>query len=154
MDTTSSETQSGGETRVSHITCPLCEATCGLSVEVTNDRVVAVRPDPPAVKTPGWVRNPIDNFVLARLEKEGLHPSPPAEKHLLIRRVSLNLTGLPPTPAEVAEWAGRAQPLQPSYGCRHEDRRQIHADGAHDQSGRRLVAATHQHRAVRWIRAQ
>ncbi|MBV9467823.1 MAG: DUF1549 domain-containing protein, partial [Abitibacteriaceae bacterium] len=56
---------------------------------------------PPAVKTPAWVRNPIDNFVLARLEKDGLQPSATADRATLIRRVSLDLTGLPPTPEEV-----------------------------------------------------
>jgi hypothetical protein len=56
---------------------------------------------PPAVRTPGWVRNPIDHFVLARLEKEGLRPSPEASRETLIRRLSLDLIGLPPTPAEV-----------------------------------------------------
>jgi hypothetical protein len=59
------------------------------------------RPEVPAVKDEKWVRNPIDAFVLARLEREGLGPSPEAEKATLIRRVSLDLTGLPPTPAEV-----------------------------------------------------
>jgi Protein of unknown function (DUF1553)/Protein of unknown function (DUF1549)/Planctomycete cytochrome C len=59
------------------------------------------RPDLPAVKNEGWGRNPIDRFVLARLEHEGLKPSPEANKETLIRRVSLDLTGLPPTPAEV-----------------------------------------------------
>src|SRR5947209_6289805 len=49
----------------------------------------------------GWARNPIDLFVLARQEREGLHPSPPASKETLIRRLSLDLLGLPPTPAEV-----------------------------------------------------
>ena len=59
------------------------------------------RPDLPEVKNPHWVRNPIDQFILARLEKEGLRPSPEADKYALIRRLSLDLTGLPPTPAEV-----------------------------------------------------
>jgi mono/diheme cytochrome c family protein len=59
------------------------------------------RPEPPPVKNRRWVRNPIDAFVLARLEREGLHPSPPADRVTLIRRLSLDLIGLPPTPAEV-----------------------------------------------------
>jgi mono/diheme cytochrome c family protein len=62
--------------------------------------VKPVRPDIPKVKDAGWCRNPIDNFVLARLEKEGLKPSPEASKEMLIRRVSLDLVGLPPTPEE------------------------------------------------------
>jgi hypothetical protein len=59
------------------------------------------RPPLPAVKDARWPRNPIDHFVLARLEQAGLRPSPEAEKTALIRRVTLDLTGLPPTPAEV-----------------------------------------------------
>ena len=48
-----------------------------------------------------WVRNPIDRLVLARLEREGLKPSPEADRATLLRRLSFDLTGLPPTPAEV-----------------------------------------------------
>ena len=48
-----------------------------------------------------WVRNPIDAFILARLEREGLAPAPEAERGILIRRVTLDLTGLPPTRAEI-----------------------------------------------------
>ena len=54
----------------------------------------------PAVKLKSWPKNPIDYFVLARLEKEGLQPSPPADKYTLVRRVYLDLIGLPPTPEE------------------------------------------------------
>ncbi len=59
------------------------------------------RPALPTVQDAAWVRNPIDNFILARLEKEGLKPASEADKTTLIRRVTLDLTGLPPTSAEV-----------------------------------------------------
>jgi hypothetical protein len=59
------------------------------------------RPDVPAIKEESWARTPIDHFVMAKLEKEGLHPSPEADKTTLLRRVSFDLTGLPPTPAEL-----------------------------------------------------
>src|SRR5947209_13328019 len=59
-------------------------------------------PAAPPVRDQRWVRIPVDSFILNRLEHEGLHPSPEAEKAILIRRVSLDLTGLPPTPVEVA----------------------------------------------------
>jgi hypothetical protein len=59
------------------------------------------RPPLPAVRNTAWPRNAIDYFILARLEKEGLAPSPEAEKVTLLRRVSFDLTGLPPTPQEV-----------------------------------------------------
>jgi mono/diheme cytochrome c family protein len=52
-------------------------------------------PELPAVGNRAWVQNPIDRFVLARLEREGLHPSAPADRTTLIRRVTLDLTGLP-----------------------------------------------------------
>src|SRR5438874_13216893 len=48
--------------------------------------VKPVRPEPPAVKDPGWPKNAIDHFILARLEKEGLRPSPEADRAVLIRR--------------------------------------------------------------------
>jgi hypothetical protein len=60
------------------------------------------RPDVPKdLKDPKWVRNPIDAFVLQRLEREALKPSPEADKATLLRRVSLDVIGLPPTPAEL-----------------------------------------------------
>ena len=58
------------------------------------------RPAVPAVRNREWPRNPIDNFILARLESEGIAPSPEAGKLTLLRRLSLDLTGLPPTPEE------------------------------------------------------
>ena len=63
--------------------------------------VAPTRPAAPEVQRPDWVRNPIDAFVLSRLERAGLEPSPTADRARLIRRVTLDLTGLPPTPAEV-----------------------------------------------------
>jgi uncharacterized protein DUF1549/uncharacterized protein DUF1553 len=63
-----------------------------------------VRPSVPAFKRNKWVRNPIDNFILARLQKEKIKPSPEAERRTLIRRLSLDLTGLPPTIGEVEEF--------------------------------------------------
>jgi hypothetical protein len=59
------------------------------------------RPEAAKVENQAWVRNPIDRFVLARLEKEGLKPSPEADRVTLIRRLSLDLIGLPPRPQEV-----------------------------------------------------
>ncbi len=59
------------------------------------------RVDPPVVKETSWVRNPIDAFILGRLEAEGLTPSTEADKRTLIRRLYFDLTGLLPTPAEV-----------------------------------------------------
>ena len=56
---------------------------------------------PPQVRHASWPRNAIDSFILARLEAAGLNPSEPADRATLIRRVSLDLIGLPPTPAEV-----------------------------------------------------
>ncbi len=63
--------------------------------------IAPVRPALPAVSKKEWVRNPVDRFVLARLDQESLTPSPEADKVTLLRRASLDLIGLPPTPAEV-----------------------------------------------------
>lgn len=60
-----------------------------------------VRPPLPAVSERSWPQNPIDVFILARLERERLRPSPAAKRTALIRRVTLDLLGVPPTPAEV-----------------------------------------------------
>ena len=64
---------------------------------------IAPKPSPaPAVRSQAWVRNPIDAFILARLEQAGLSPSSEADKVTLLRRVTLDLTGLPPTAEETA----------------------------------------------------
>ncbi len=60
-----------------------------------------VRPEVPAVKDASWVRNPIDNFVLAKLEAKGMKPAPEADRRTLARRLAFDLTGLPPEPADV-----------------------------------------------------
>ncbi len=71
--------------------------------------VKPVRPNLPTVKDNFWPRNPIDYFVLARLEKEGLKPSPQADKATLCRRLYLDLVGLPPSPEEVEAFARDTQ---------------------------------------------
>jgi hypothetical protein len=70
-----------------------------------------VRPAPPQAQANNWAKTPIDLFVLRRLNKEGLHPSPEADKHALIRRVTLDLTGLLPTPEEVNAFVKDSSPL-------------------------------------------
>ncbi len=69
------------------------------------------RPAAPRVRDPGWIQTPIDAFVLARLEREGLAPAPPAERTTLIRRLTLDLIGLPPTPAEVDSFLADSTPV-------------------------------------------
>jgi Protein of unknown function (DUF1553)/Protein of unknown function (DUF1549)/Planctomycete cytochrome C/Concanavalin A-like lectin/glucanases superfamily len=68
------------------------------------------RPELPKVQDQAWPKNPIDNFTLARLEALGLKPSPEADKATLLRRVSLDLIGLPPTPAEVDSFVSDRSP--------------------------------------------
>ena len=68
------------------------------------------RPQPPAVKDASWVRSDLDRFILARLEHEGLRPQPEADRPTLIRRLSLDLTGLPPTWEDVQAFVNDASP--------------------------------------------
>ena len=88
----------------------LCAATVGYSAEtnVFTDAqksfwsLQAVRkPAVPAVQSKQWVKNPIDAFVLNKLEDKQLQPNKPADKLTLLRRVTIDLTGLPPTPNEI-----------------------------------------------------
>ncbi len=66
--------------------------------------VAPVRPSLPKIKNTEWPKNAIDYFVLAKLESAGLEPSPEADRAILIRRASFDLTGLPPTPKEVDDF--------------------------------------------------
>ena len=68
------------------------------------------RPDVPAVHDAAWMRNPIDAFVLAKLEQKGLRPSAQAERRVLLRRVTHDLTGLPPTVKEQEEFLADRSP--------------------------------------------
>ncbi|MFN7333461.1 MAG: DUF1549 domain-containing protein, partial [bacterium] len=68
------------------------------------------KPTIPVVTQTDWPINPIDHFVLAELEKRGLRPVPAAEKRALIRRATFDLTGLPPTPAEVESFLADTEP--------------------------------------------
>jgi len=93
--------------------------------------------EPPQVKDESWVRSPIDRFILARLEREGLKPSSAADNVTLIRRLSLDLTGLPPTPAEVDAFLADMK------------------DGAYDRLVDRLLASPHygERMALDWLDA-
>ena len=72
-----------------------------------------VEPELPAVSDPAWLRNPIDAFVLARLEQAGLEPQREADRRTLLRRLSLDLTGLPPAPDEAR--AFESDPREDAY---------------------------------------
>jgi hypothetical protein len=69
-----------------------------------------VRPPIPPVRDRAWIKTPIDAFVLARLEQENLKPSPPADRRTLIRRVTFDLHGLPPTPEEIDGFVNDSAP--------------------------------------------
>src|SRR5262249_30252490 len=91
---------------------------------------------PPSTNTNwNWCRNPIDNFILDRLIKEKLQPSPEADKRTLIRRVSLDLTGLPPTLGEVNAFLADKSP------------------NAYDKVVDRLLASPHygERMALQWL---
>jgi len=68
------------------------------------------RPALPVVKDRAWVKSPIDAFILAGLEKKGLHPAPPADRRTLLRRATFDLTGLPPTPEEMEAFLADRSP--------------------------------------------
>ncbi len=93
------------------------------------------RPPVPAVKDRNWVRNPIDAFVLARLEAERLRPSPEADRVALIRRLSFDLTGLPPNLEEVDAFVADRAP------------------GAYERLVNRLLDSPHygEHWARHWL---
>ena len=97
----------------------------------------AARPDLPDVKSAGWVRNDVDRFILARLEKEALSPESEADRYALARRVTFDLTGLPPTPAEVDAFVSDG------------------ADGAYERLVDRLLQSQHygEHMARFWLDA-
>ncbi len=68
------------------------------------------KPGLPSVKAKWWAQNPLDTFVLAKLEEKGLSPAPPTGRRTLIRRATFDLTGLPPTPAEIEAFLADRQP--------------------------------------------
>jgi mono/diheme cytochrome c family protein len=93
------------------------------------------RPPLPEVRDEKWPRNPIDRFILAKLEEKGLKPSPEADRHELIRRLAFDLTGLPPAPEDVEAFVNDTS-----------------AD-AYERLVDRLLASTHfgEHRARYWL---
>jgi len=96
-----------------------------------------VKPKPPAVKDAAWIRNPIDRFILAKLEEKGLAPAPAENRRALIRRVALDATGLPPKPAEVETFLQDTSP------------------NAYERMVDRYLASPHygEHRARYWLDA-
>jgi hypothetical protein len=72
--------------------------------------IAPTRPALPGVKNEAWIRNPVDRFILAKLEANGLRPAPEADRRTLARRLSLDLTGLPPEPGEVDAFTNDQSP--------------------------------------------
>ncbi len=83
-------------------------ATAALAAQSPHWAFVAPQQQVPEVRDASWCRDDLDRCVLAGLERDGLRPSPPAEPAVLLRRVHLALTGLPPTPAQVAAFVADA----------------------------------------------
>jgi len=102
---------------------------------------------PPSVKNTAWTTNPIDRFILARLEQEGLVPSSEADPATLIRRLSLDLTGLLPSPEEVAAFTTTYSlsppPLVPMSKQDKETRRQGDKEKAYSALVEKLLASPH-----------
>ena len=69
-----------------------------------------VVPPVPEVKDAGWIKNPVDAFILAKLEAKGMRPAPPASKRALLRRVYFDLIGVPPSPAEIDAFENDREP--------------------------------------------
>src|SRR4051794_27330075 len=92
----------------------LCLLTAAAPAPEDSDRHWAFapprRPEVPAVRKRSWVRNPIDAFVLAGLEQAGLRHAPEADRATLLRRLSFDLTGLPPSPGEVVAFLADESP--------------------------------------------
>jgi hypothetical protein len=84
--------------------------TAGAEYQKHWSLIAPTRPPLPAVKDGAWVRNPIDRFILAKLEAAGLKPAPEADRRTLARRLSLDLTGLPPAPADVEAFVNDPAP--------------------------------------------
>jgi len=115
---------------------PAAPATALPEYKITDEhrRFWSFRPvdkgvEPPPVRLEGWPANPIDRFVLAGLERQGLGPAPAADRATLIRRATFDLSGLPPTPEEVAAFVADGSPeafervldrllASPAYGQR------------------------------------
>ncbi len=82
----------------------------GAEYEAHWSFIAPTRPSLSEVRDAAWARNPIDRFILARLEATGLAPAPEADRRTLARRAALDLTGLPPDPALVEAFVADAQP--------------------------------------------
>ncbi len=109
----------------------------GAEYQVHWSYIAPKRPPIPAVKNQAWVRNPIDNFILSKLEAVGLAPAPEADRRTLARRLSLDLTGLPPLPDEVERFVHDPSP------------------DAYEKYVERLMDSPHwgEHRARYWLDA-
>ena len=96
--------------RRSRRTCSSAGSPPGPSISRTGRSSRPSGPRCPTVKNAAWVRNPIDRFILAKLEEQGLQPAPEADRRTLARRLSLDLTGLPPRPADVEAFVNDTSP--------------------------------------------